>query len=203
MPPQDGPRGPPDCPRGAQDGPTGPQESLKRGPGGGTRIEISSHPPQGDPETASRPSRSPKEAPRGSKEDPRGSQTIPKMLQTASKRLPRGFPRDFNRHPRETSDPQPKHGGGMGRRPTPQYRAPCGPSSLLPRLSVVRCPMARASRMSPCSPFQRGLHVRGIQKSSFRPRRKPAEGPRKLAEGNRGRCGRRKPAEARLKLAEA
>ena len=90
----------------------------------------------------------------------------------------------------------------MGRRPTIQYRAQCGPSSLLLRVSVARCPKALAPRMSPCRVFQIRLRFRGIQKSSSRPRRRPAEGLRKLAEVNRRRSGRRKPAEARLRPAE-
>ena len=90
----------------------------------------------------------------------------------------------------------------MGRRPTIQYRAQCGPSSLLLLVSVARCPKALAPRMSPCRVFQIRLRFRGIQKSSSRPRWRPAEGLRKLAEVNRRRSGRRKPAEARLRPAE-
>ena len=87
--------------------------------------------------------------------------------------------------------------------PTGHHRAPCGSSSLVPRVSLARCPKALASRTRPCRVFQGGLRFRRFQPSSSRPRRRPAGGPRKLADVNRGRSGRRKPVEARLKTAEA
>ena len=124
------------------------------------------------------------------------------MLQNCLHEAPQRLPIQTPTGIQENSEPQPKHGGGMGRRPTIQYRAQCGPSSLLLRVSVARCPKALAPRMSPCRVFQIRLRFRGLQKSSSRPRRRPAEGLRKLAEVNRRRSGRRKPAEARLRPAE-
>ena len=116
---QDGPGGPQDRPKTAQEAhkrvprrpkmrPRRPQRRPRRSnraPRGAQEGELelrfrALH-PKGIPETASRPSRSPKEAPRGPKEAPRGPKKAPKRPQNCLQEAPE----------RLLTRSQPKHGG--------------------------------------------------------------------------------------------
>ena len=114
--PKRAPRRPKRRPRGPKSAPRRPQENPKTGTNN-SKIELSA--PRG-----------PQEAPRGPQEARRGPKTTqeaPKRPQEALKRPPGGLktasqkpPKAYREIPtntQEASDPQPRHGGGTGRRP--------------------------------------------------------------------------------------
>jgi len=96
----DAPRRPKRAPKSLQDGQRSRQEGPKTA--------------QEHPKTAQE---DPKRAPQAPKRPKRGAQTAPKRLQNCRQDAPPRASQETPRGNQEASDPQPRQGGGMGRRP--------------------------------------------------------------------------------------
>ena len=92
----------------------GPRTAPRGGPEGEPERTFRAFGPKRPPRGPKRPLGSPQKAPKGPQEAPRRP---PRGPQTPPQRPPRALRRKTPRKVHEDSDPQSKHGGGMGRKP--------------------------------------------------------------------------------------
>ena len=78
---------------------------------------VSKRPPMRLPRSHKKPPGSPKEAPKRTEGSPKRAQNDPQDASKQFPKIPRNTHHDIPTNTQEPSDPHPRHGGGMGRRP--------------------------------------------------------------------------------------